>query len=278
MSDVIRGLTGRSGTIAGDPTLDTIEDIARRVLADLDDRQPGRCAGALAGLTIAEAYAVQQVVTTLRERRGETVIGYKIGCTSSTVQEQLGIGRPIFGRLFDSGSFRSGVGVPASGFANLAVEGELAIRLEEDVADEALSDREMAAVVGSVFPVIELHDYVLRCDPRCAAELIARNGMHAGFVAGEPPHADRDSSRRIGRMLVKIDGIEAASTTDPWAMGGPEAAVRWLAGRLGEQGVVLRRGDVVLTGSVMPLIPVGARSHVAVEGPGLGKCVAAISA
>lgn len=260
----------------GTRTSGELRDLARTILADRDARRPGDWAASVVGLSIAEAYAVQQEVTDLRERRGETVVGYKIGCTSRTIQRQLGIGRPIFGRLFDTDVFESGNRLLNSGFLNLAIEGELAVRLARDVAEEPGSDEESEAAIESVFAVIELHDYAMRCDPPCAAELIVRNGMHAGFVAGPEHLYDPGAIGTPARMCIRMDDAEVASTTEPWVMGRPETAVRWLARSLGESGLSLRRGQVILTGSVMKLLPVGPGQAVIVEAPPLGACSAFI--
>jgi 2-keto-4-pentenoate hydratase len=260
-------------SVARDMTLDELHELARLMLADLDARQPGRRAGFPASLTIAQAYSLQEAVSDLRAERGERVIGYKIGCTSRAIQDQLGIGQPIFGRVFDTGSLHSGARLNCSRYANLAVEGELAIRLAEDLSNPTLSDEHWVEAVESVFPVIELHDYVLRCDPPCAAELIARNGMHAGFVAGEERSEAFSPLRAFQGLCVRINESVAASTTEPWAMGSPGAAIRWLARALGEFGLHLLRGQVILTGSVMRLLPVGPGSDITVESAPSGQRV-----
>ncbi len=121
----------------------------------------------------------------LREQRGEKIIGYKIGCVSKPIQEQLGVSEPIFGRIFDTGCVRSGVRLSYARYANLAVEGEMALRLSNDLAGSSLTEEECRGAIAAVFPVIELHHYVLPEARSPAAELIARNGIHAGFVLAE---------------------------------------------------------------------------------------------
>ena len=86
-----------------------LEDRAHRTLANCDCRKPGARSGDPIDLTTAKAYALQAMVARLREERGEKVIGYKIGCTSKTIQAQLGVSEPIFGRLFDTECHPSGV-------------------------------------------------------------------------------------------------------------------------------------------------------------------------
>jgi len=79
-----------------------LQELAQRMLADYDDRTPGRLFGGPLDLTTAQAYALQAEIARLREERGERVIGYKVGCTSKVIQEQLGVNEPVFGRLFDT--------------------------------------------------------------------------------------------------------------------------------------------------------------------------------
>ena len=140
---------------------DDIRLLAVRQLADYDARTPGQLFSQPVHLTIPQAYALQTEVVRLREQRGEKVIGYKVGCTSRVIQSQLGIDQPIFGRLFATECFRSGVRLSYASYANLAIEGELAVRLARDLSSSPPSEQECLEAIDSVFPVIELHHYVL---------------------------------------------------------------------------------------------------------------------
>ena len=87
-----------------------ITAIARRQLADYDAHRPGRLfEDASFRLTVEEAYAVQMQTAVMRSARGEAIAGYKIGCVSKPVQRQLDLDRPVFGHLFATELYRSGV-------------------------------------------------------------------------------------------------------------------------------------------------------------------------
>jgi 2-keto-4-pentenoate hydratase len=252
-------------------TRDELGKLARSVLEGFDARRPARCAGPLAGLTIAQAYALQQAVADLRERRGERIIGYKIGCTSRAIQDQLGIREPIFARIFDSGCFPSGSRIGHARFANPAIEGELAIRLARDLPRDPPSAEESIDAIAAVFPVIELHHYLVPAGGHSAATLIASGGMHAGLVLAEQEAGDSGRIPEVTRLDVTINDGRAGSTGEPWTMGGPAATLRWLAARLAGLGLPLRRGQVILTGSALPLFPVGSGSRVTAEARPLGR-------
>jgi 2-oxopent-4-enoate/cis-2-oxohex-4-enoate hydratase len=55
------------------------------------------------------------------------------------------------------------------------------------------------------------------------------------------------------------------------ALGSPVHCVTWLANTLGEFGIPLSRGDVVLSGSLVPLEPVKAGDEMRLEVQGVGS-------
>lgn len=249
---------------------DELGDWAGRLLADYEALRPWRSFVPPDGMTPGRAYALQGEVARLREGRGERVIGYKIGCTSRVIQDQLGIRGPIFGRVFDTGCFPTGSRIDHARFANLAIEGELAVRLSRGVPPGLASDEEAVAAVGSVFLVIELHHYALPAGGRPSAALIASGGMHAGLVLPEREMACSGGVPVVEGLEVGIDGRPAGATGEPWTLGGAAGALRWLAGRLAEWGLQLLPGQVILTGSALPLFPVSPGCRVVAEAPPLG--------
>jgi 2-keto-4-pentenoate hydratase len=268
-------------------TLD-IHNLAARQLADFDARTPNRMFAESVDMTTAQAYELQDEVARLRERRGEKIVGYKVGCTSAAIQQQLGISEPIFGRLFETGCHPSGVRLSCGDFANAAVEGEFAVLLARHLAGAPLSNEQCLEAIETIFPVIELHHYVLcGARPTCQ-ELIASDGMHAGFVladrwstgsgwstgfslpaAGEPTEHHIPDELPGLTIVVRSasNGVIVKSST----LSRPVELLRWLAGRLAERGLSLSAGQIVLTSSPMELFPVAPGSHVLVKAESLGE-------
>jgi 2-keto-4-pentenoate hydratase len=246
--------------------------LAMQQLANYDAGTPNQIFARPLDLTMAEAYELQHDVVRLREQRGERVIGYKIGCTSKAIQEQLRIAEPIFGRIFDTGCFASGSRLAHANYANLAIEGELALRLGRDLPDSAAPDTEYLQAIDSIFPIIELHHHVLRSSSPCPQELIASNGMHAGFVRAEQP-----CSPSVDHLSIRINDEEVAATQNPWTMHGPIDSLRWLSQRLKQCGMRLVRGQVILTGSPLRLFPVPPGSRIVVQARPTGKSCAEIA-
>lgn len=158
---------------------------AARQLADFDARAPGSIFAEGVTLSVAEGYALQGAVAMLREARGDRVVGYKVGCTSPTIRELLGIDHCVTGRLFDSERHASGAVLSRGDFAKLAIEGELAVELTREPRAEDFVEGRLPACVGRVFAVVELHHHVIRGAKVTAGELIAHNAIHGGFVVGD---------------------------------------------------------------------------------------------
>src|SRR6266705_1588921 len=61
------------------------------MLADYDSHRPNEIFAerGTEWLTLDDAYTLQRAVAQLRVARGERSLGYKVGCLSSSVQEQL---------------------------------------------------------------------------------------------------------------------------------------------------------------------------------------------
>ena len=80
---------------------DKISKIANRQLRDFRNTTPGMCfSDRDFTLEIGEAYAVQDALVSLRVKEGESVIGYKVGCTGPGTTKLFGMQGPIRGTLF----------------------------------------------------------------------------------------------------------------------------------------------------------------------------------
>lgn len=112
---------------------ETLQAIARRMLAGYDAATPGTAFGEGLKLNVADAWRVQGAVATLREQRRERVIGYKICATSEGNRKMLGLHHLGWGRLWSSELHESSVELSKSSFANVAMEAEFAVTLGRDV-------------------------------------------------------------------------------------------------------------------------------------------------
>ncbi|MEZ5117043.1 MAG: fumarylacetoacetate hydrolase family protein [Candidatus Nanopelagicales bacterium] len=201
-------------------------------------------------LTLPEAYAVQRLRTSERTGRGERVVGWKLGYTSAAMRAQMGIDSPNHGPLTDAMLRDSGACVPDSA-VQPRVEPEVALVLGRDLPGPATPEQAAAAVLRAR-AALEVVDSVWQ-DYRFTLEDNTADGSSAAYVVlgGELSTEGLD---RVEAVLTR-NGEEAGSGRGSDVMGHPLAALAWLAGALAEQGVVLRAGDVVITGGLTAAVP-----------------------
>ena len=72
-------------------------------------------------------------------------------------------------------------------------------------------------------------------------------------------------------MVVKTNGVEVATGVGADALGSPANAVAWLANALAEFETPLKAGEIILSGSLVPLQPIDAGDRLLVEVEGIGR-------
>lgn len=249
-----------------------IRQFARRQLADYDARSPGAVFGERTEvLSEMEAYRVQLAVASLRRQRGESVVGYKVGCVSEAIRRQLGVEHPVFGHLYQSEIHLSPASLVVRDFCELAIEGEFAARLSRDVDDAARLARVPDQYVESVTPVIELHNFVFHGPKPYAGELIANNALNAGIVIppGDP------LCFPTGELAIRVS---IGARVDDSASVDPLQSLPELVERLASFGIRPRAGDILLTGSPLPLYPVGVGDRIHVRCDGAAEVSASVRA
>ncbi len=243
-------------------------------LSDYDAHQPGTMFARGVVLDVAQGYELQSAVAQLRLDRGERVIGYKVGCTSPKIRAQLGIDHSVTGRLYDTEQHASGAVLSRKEFANLAIEGELAVELAHEPDEQAFSGVEIPACIARVFPVIELHNHVMRGEQPSAGELIANNAIHAGFVAGGgvstddncaegSPNSSALSIFANDRLLDECSGSALIETVI--------SSLKWLAEVVRGRCDRLSAGQIILTGSIPSLIAITEDCGIRVDAPPFGS-------
>jgi len=189
---------------------------------------------------------VQTAVASLRENRGERVIGYKVGAVDPGNQRILGMPHPAWGRLWDTELHQNGVALKKSDYTNIAIEAEFGVVLSDNLKPD-MSLEQMAKSVKAVHPVLELHNFVMRSDSPHGHELIANNAINCGVVYSEP--VTELSATRTTDLKLIYDNV----TVDAWeSLRWPDdilASLKWLTAALSEHNITLNSGDLVLTGA-----------------------------
>ncbi len=215
---------------------------------------------------VADGMREQLALRRARIREGERSIGWKVGFGSAAAFERLAIDRPLVGFLTDASLLGDGAEVPIGDWAAPALEAEIAVRLGADVAGDSSWEAVRDAVAG-IAAAIELVD--VHPPPRDVRQILAGNIFHRHLLLGAFDATRHDATGVTGRVLR--DGVEIAATNDPAAATGEIVeVVRLTAELLAGCGELPRAGEVVITGAVVPPIPVAPGEWFRVELPPLG--------
>ena len=242
---------------------------ARRSLQPLQALPPG-----LAPATIEDGYRVQAEVHRLLDAERGPWVGYKIGCTSEVMQKDLAIPHPCAGGIHARGVQESGVVLQAADFVRVGVECEIAVRLGKDLvaAGAPFTAESVAHGIECYYPAIELvDDRYVKWETLGAPTLVADDFFAAGIVLGQPVARSAVPDLLAVQGRTVINGEEAGRGTGADVLGHPHQALAWLANHLASQGTALRAGEIVMTGSLVKTVWLGAGDTATMEFTGLGK-------
>jgi len=223
-------------------------------------------------LTIGDAYVVSRRLLDRRVSDGERLIGKKIGVTSQAVQQMLNVHQPDFGYLTDRMVVEDGGDMPISThLIQPRAEGELALLLKSDLIGPGVSPDQVLDAVEWVMPCFEVVDSRIRNWEIRIQDTIADNASSGMFVLGKDRVAPQQLDLKKCLMRVYKNGVQISEGRGEAALGSPLNSVAWLANTLGAYGVPLRAGEVILSGSLVPLEPVTAGDAMRVVVDGLGE-------
>lgn len=245
----------------GDELFEALRDC--RAVAPLTEREPG--------ITIDDAYHISARLLERRLVDGEQVIGKKIGATSKAVQDMLNVHQPDFGYLTDRMLYASGDELPISGeMIAPRAEGEIAFILKRDLLGPGVTNAQVLAATECVMPCFEIVDSRIK-DWRIKIEdTVADNASCGVFLLGNKALSPRDIDLVTCGMVVEKNGAVVATGAGAAALGSPVNCVAWLANTLGQFGIPLKAGEVILSGSLVPLVPVSPGDHMHVSVGHLG--------
>jgi 2-oxopent-4-enoate/cis-2-oxohex-4-enoate hydratase len=227
--------------------------------------------GRVPGVTIDDAYAVSRRMLARRLADGERVVGKKIGVTSEAVQKMLDVHQPDFGFLTDAMLFESGAAIPIGEMLiQPRAEGEIAFVLAKELAGPGVTEDDVLAATRAVRPCFEIVDSRIRDWKIRIEDTVADNASSGVFVLGPDEVGPRDVDLVSCRIRMEKNGAPLSEGVGAAALGSPVYCVAWLANTLSRFGIALEAGEVILSGSLVPLEPVKAGDRMTLVLEGIG--------
>ena len=223
-------------------------------------------------LSLDDAYRIQLDFVSRRVAAGETIVGKKIGVTTRVVQEMLGVFQPDFGQLTSGMLFVEGDVVALDGLIQPKAEAELAFVLKDDLVGPGITAQDVIRATDYVVPCFEIIDSRIRDWKIRIQDTVADNASCGVFVLGSTRGNPRELDLAGASMVLECNGEERSRNAFATDAGAPAEAVAWLANTLGELGIPFRAGEVILSGSQSPLVPVHDGDELVCTVSGLGSC------
>ncbi|MFB6157759.1 MAG: 2-keto-4-pentenoate hydratase [Haloferacaceae archaeon] len=223
--------------------------------------------------TVADGYEAQRAFVDRRLPAEGPAVGYKVGFTTEAVRADVGVDRPVFGRVL-ADTVLSGDRIDVGPLIAPRIEPEIAFLLD-DALEPPVTPFDVLGATQAVVPTVEVVDSRVRDWDVTAAGAVADNALAARVLPGRQTGAvDRDLG--LEGVRVRVDGEVRGAGTGAAVLGHPARAVAWLAEALAGHDERLAAGDAVLTGSITEPIPVAPGETLTVEFASLGTVTAGV--
>lgn len=225
-------------------------------------------------ITIDDSYYISlRMLENRLEKNGETVVGKKIGVTSKVVQEMLGVHRPDFGFLTNVMEYPNNGETPIAGnMIAPRAEAEIGFMLKKDLIGPGVTEQDVLEATDYIMPCFEIVDSRIENWQIKIQDTIADNASCGTYTLGEGKADPREVDLPNLKVTVKKNGQPLSEGVGSAVQGNPLTAVAWLANTLGEYGIPFKAGEVILSGSLVPLEPVVAGDVMEMDLEGVGTC------
>ena len=231
-----------------------IEKFSNRILEDYDNKVPGLIFKEKKRITNENALLIQSNVAKLRQKRGEEIIGYKIGCISKDTQKKMGFSQPASGYLWNTELQKSGATFDKKDFTNPAMEAEFGVILNRDINPKLSSFDYILDSIEGIYPLIEIHNLVFYGEEPFGPELLANNAIHAGVVLGAENKVPKNKIETDLKLIYDKKIIDAwTGKIWPFDM---LSEVEWLIKEQDKKNNFLRKGNLILTGAYGFPVPI----------------------
>ena len=232
---------------------------ARYLQAAVDERREISGIGAQldCGLSIDDAYLIQDALIVARLWRGESLAGAKLGLTSKAKQEQMGVGEPAYGWVPRSSVLGSDADVDVDMLIHPRAEPEFVFLIGLELCGPDVTAEQVLDATASVVGGIEIIDSRYEAFKFTLPDVIADNTSAARVAIGKCGVAPRDVDLRTVTCTFTVDGVVTGEATGEALLGDPAECVAMLVRNLARTDRGLAAGWLVMAGAPVDARPFG---------------------
>jgi 2-oxopent-4-enoate hydratase len=222
-------------------------------------------------MRIDDAYKIQLKLIEEREKRGEVVVGKKVGLTSKAMQELVGINEPDYGFLTDRMVVFEEFPIKFSELIQPRIEAEIAFVLKEDLKGPGILVSDVLRATDYVMPSLEIIDSRIKRGNRRIEDSIADNAGTGRVVFSGKKTSIADIDLRCVGLIFEKNGAIVSTAAGAAVLGNPVQAVAWLANKLSEFGITLYAKEIILSGSLIAAVDIKPKDSFSAKFDRLGS-------
>lgn len=228
-------------------------ELRREAVAPVTDVEPG--------LTLDDAYRIQDELVERKLAAGERLVGAKLGLTSRAKQESMGVDEPVYAWLTDQMVVSLEAPLSLDGLIHPRAEPEIVFVLARSLEGPGVTAQAVLDSTAAVCCGLEVIDSRYADFRFTLPDVVADNASSARFVLGARRIAV-DFDLRLEGCLLAVDGELVATAAGAAVLGHPAEAVALLANALASRGKYLEAGWIVFAGGLTDAVPLVPGRHV----------------
>ena len=143
--------------------------------------------------------------------------------------------------------------------------------MSKELKGPGVTPEDVLESTESIFPCFEIVDSRIEDWKISIQDTIADNASCGVFILGERKVNPRDIELDNCKLKVYKNGDLISQGEGSAVQGHPCNAVAWLANTLGEFDIPFKSGEIILSGSLVPLEPVTTGDEMYLELEGVGS-------
>lgn len=200
-------------------------------------------------ITLDDAYSIQLLNIKDKLSKGDKISGKKIGLTSLAMQKLLGVEQPDYGHLLESMKVTNGE-ITIDKMIEPKVEGEIAFILKDDITGPNVTAEDVLSATDYVVASLEIVDSRIKDWKINILDTVADNASSELYVLSDNKvKLDKIDLPKVKMSLFK-NGKLINEGLGKDVLDNPANAVAWLANKLWDYNVILKKGEVILSGAI----------------------------
>jgi len=217
-----------------------------------------------------ESYRIQLALIEMKKADGAKVVGKKIGLTSKAMQKMLNVDQPDYGHILDNMVLQDAAVFQIGELIQPKIEPEIAFILDRELKGPGVTPTQVWAATRFVVPALEIIDSRIEGWRIKLCDTIADNASSARVVLGNSPKRIDEFDLKLLGMVLEKNGDIVQTGAGGAVLGHPAVAVAWLANAVGQFGVSLGAGEIVMPGALCAATDVSAGDLLQASFDGFG--------